>query len=62
MKNKQDIVPVHLSDAPAYPNKNQKSQTKPTVAFQCTKKETTYRVYNGVDKFILYTLLKELNE
>jgi len=62
MTNKQDIVPVTLKSEPQHQMNNQKTQTKSTVAFQVTKESTTYRVYNGIDKYILYTLLKGLSE
>ncbi|WP_156321413.1 hypothetical protein [Halolactibacillus sp. JCM 19043] len=55
MSDKQDIVPVSLKNESQYQMHNQKTQTKSTVAFQVTKESTTYRVYNGIDKYILYT-------
>ncbi|GEN58051.1 hypothetical protein GCM10012290_20960 [Halolactibacillus alkaliphilus] len=58
MSDKQDIVPVSLKNESQYQMHNQKTQTKSAVAFQVTKESTTYRVYNGIDKYILYTLLK----
>lgn len=62
MSDKQDIVPVSLKNESQYQMHNQKTQKKSTVAFQVTKESTTYRVYNGIDKYILYTLLKGLSE
>lgn len=62
MSNKQDIVPVTLKKELRYRENTQKIQSKPAVAFQVTKGSLTYRVYNGIDKYILYTLLKELSE
>lgn len=62
MSNTQDIVPVTLKRDSQSRIPHQKTQMKSTVAFQVTKESTTYRVYNGIDKYILYTLLKELSE
>ena len=62
MSNKQDIIPVTLKSESKHQMNNQKTQTKSMVAFQVTKGSTTYRVYNGIDKYILYTLLKGLSE
>lgn len=62
MERKQDIVPVRLEQTTE--NHGTTSQPKPKVAFQLTdsEKNRTIRVYNGIDKYILYTLLKGLNE
>lgn len=62
MERKQDIVPVRLDQTTE--NHRTISQSKPKVAFQLTnsEKNQTIRVYNGIDKYILYTLLKGLNE
>jgi hypothetical protein len=62
MANKQDIVPITLKSESQHQMNNQITQTKSTVAFQVTKKPTNYRVYNGIDQYILYTLLKGLSE
>lgn len=62
MKPRQEIVPVHVSHSNQSNNPN--SQSKPKVAFQMShsEKNLTFRVYNGIDKYILYTLLKGLSE
>ena len=55
--NKKDIVPVQFSSAA------QKSQidTKPKLAFRIKSEDKEILIYNGMDKYLLYTLLKELN-
>ena len=55
--NKKDIVPVQFSSAA------QKSQidTKPKLACRIKSEDKEIFIYNGMDKYLLYTLLKELN-
>jgi len=62
MANKQDIVSVTLKSELKHQINNKEAQTKSTVAFQVMKESATYRIYNGIDKYILYTLLKGLSE
>lgn len=60
MKPRQEIVPVHVSRS----NQSHNPNSQPKVAFQMShlEKNPTFRVYNGIDKYILYTLLKGLSE
>lgn len=62
MEPKQAIVPVRL-DQPEQQH-GDSSESKAKVAFQLTDstKHITVQVYNGIDKYILYTLLKGLSE
>ena len=62
MERKQDIVPIRLEQTTE--NHRDTSQSKSKVAFQLidSEKNQTIRVYNGIDKYILYTLLKGLSE
>lgn len=62
MERKQDIVPIRLEQPTEKHGTN--SQPNSKVAFQLTdsEKNRTIRVYNGIDKYILYTLLKGLSE
>lgn len=55
--NKKDIVPVQFSSAA------QKSQidTKPKLACRIKSEDKEIFIYNGMDKYLLYTLLKEVN-
>lgn len=60
---KQDIVPVPLPQTDSV-SKHQviKHQEKPELAYRI--KDVNHNrdvyVYNGIDKYILYTILKEL--
>lgn len=56
----QPIVPVHLTNQLTnYSSTVKKSTaTKLAAKFQLNEKEV--RIYNGIDKYILYGLLKEL--
>lgn len=63
MNQKQDIVAVslHQTDSSTKDSGN-KTPQKPKLA--CRIKDVTNNrdlyIYNGIDKYILYTLLKEL--
>jgi hypothetical protein len=56
LKQQNEIVPIQL--APTGPNLQAKK--KSTVAAELTVGETKVTIHNGIDKYILYTLLKEI--
>jgi len=57
MNKSQDIVPIQLSDN----DRVQKDfRTKPKTAANIKIGHTEIRIQNGCDKYILYTILKEL--
>lgn len=57
MSQQSTIVPVQLTDKPIT---KQLSLPKASLACKLTMGETEVRLYNGIDKYILFTVLKEL--
>lgn len=57
MMQRSPIVPVQLTDKPVL---KQTTLSKLPLAFKLIKGETEIRVYNDIDKYILFALLKEL--
>jgi hypothetical protein len=60
MINNQEIVPVQfINEEPKQQPMTNHSKTK--VACKLKKGNIEITLFNGVDKYILYTILKELN-
>jgi hypothetical protein len=58
----QDIVPVNIKPNQATRNEAiQSHSTKPKVALRLKRDDLDITFYNGCDKYLLYTVLKELN-
>jgi hypothetical protein len=58
----QDIVPVNIKPNQATRNEaTQSHSTKPKVALRLKRDDLDITFYNGCDKYLLYTVLKELN-
>lgn len=60
MKPKQAIVPVRLDPSEQY--RGDSSVSKAAYQLTDSTKQITVQVYNGIDKYILNTLLKGLSE
>ncbi|SLC85230.1 Uncharacterised protein [Mycobacteroides abscessus subsp. abscessus] len=63
MMKRQDIVPVSLQQID-FMSKDYESKTPQKPKLACRIKDVNnnrdIHVYNGIDKYILYTILKEL--
>ncbi len=58
----QEIVPVNIkSDQVKQQTSGKSHSIKPKIALRVKRGEMDSIFYNGCDKYILYTVLKELN-
>lgn len=58
----QEIVPVNIkSDQVKQQTSGKSHSIKPKIALRVKRDEMDLIFYNGCDKYILYTVLKELN-
>lgn len=57
MSQQSKIVPVQLTDKPI---SKQIQAPKSSLACKLIMSETEVRLYNGIDKYILFAILKEL--
>lgn len=61
-KNHQPIIPVQLLEQENHQTTRPQTPSKNKLAARIQFADTEVRIYNDIDKYILYALLKELKK